>query len=73
LRLPLIASMTPFAVRKPGMRALCGSAVTMRGEPWVGEKSVLAQANYDSKRIEDVFKDRPVADKARGRQGRLRL
>ena len=29
-----------------------------RGEEWVGEKWVLAQADYDSKRIEDVFKDR---------------
>jgi len=29
-----------------------------RGDPWVGEKWLLAEAEYDSKRIEDVFKDR---------------
>lgn len=28
-----------------------------RGEPWVGERWVLAEAEYDCKRIVDVFKD----------------
>jgi hypothetical protein len=28
-----------------------------RGDPWVGVKWLLAEAEYDSKRIEDVFRD----------------
>jgi hypothetical protein len=29
-----------------------------RGDPWVGVKWLLAEADYDTKRIEDVFKDK---------------